>query len=178
MKQKIYITFSLGILIMMQSCLISRGTQNDLDKMDQREVYDVRTVRVPMFIARPAAKIHLKNEHASTELRRYINRIKAVRITIAATRPGFDMEALKNMTTKAPYQNWASVKARGNMVYINALEKNNSIRKINVLVAAKDNAMVYVMIKCKLSPDELSRFINLAINEEEGLLGMVDKNRL
>lgn len=161
-----------AVLWSMQSCLISRDTQHDVRKMDTREVYDVRTVRVPMFLARPVVKIHLKNEGCSKALQGYVNHIRAVKVTMAVMRPGFDMPAFKTLVTKAPYKTWMSVNAYGNLVYINAMEKNNIIRKIGIVVAAKDNALVYAMIKCKLSPDELSDFISLALSDEESLRGM------
>ena len=173
MKQSFALISCLTALLLFQSCLISRGTQNDLDDMDTREVYDVRTIRVPMFIARPIAKAHLKDEDCSRELRSYVSRIKAIRVTLAATRPGFDMMALRTMATQAPYQEWMSVNAYGNMVYINAAEKNSSIRKINVLVAAKDRALVYAMVKCNLSADELSRFISLLLSDEESMKNLM-----
>ncbi len=163
---------SLAVLWSMQSCLVSRDAQHDVRKMDIREVYDVRTVRVPMFLARPAVKIHLKSEGSSKALRGYVNHIRAVKVTMAVMRPGFDMPAFKTMVTQAPYQTWMSVNAYGNMVYINAAQKNSTIRKIGIVVAAKDNALVYAMIKCKLSPEELSHFIELALSDEESLRGM------
>ena len=174
MKQKLLLLLSVGILLCFQSCLISREPQHDLRNMNIREVYDVRTVRVPMFIARPVVKIHLKSEHCSKELRSYVNRIKAVRVTMALTRPGFNMEAFRTMATQAPYQSWVSVNAYGNMVYINAVEKNNTIRKLNVVVAAKDNALVYAMVKCRFTPDELSTFINLLMSDD-GMKGWTEE---
>lgn len=174
MKQKLLLLLSLVTLLFLQSCLISREPQHDLRNMNIREVYDVRTVRVPMFIARPVAKIHLKSEHCSKELRSYVNRIKAVRVTMALTRPGFNMDAFRTMATQAPYQSWVSVNAYGNMVYINAVEKNNTIRKLNVVVAAKDNALVYAMVKCRLTPEELSSLINLLISDD-GMKGWMEE---
>lgn len=172
-KQLLLLLTGLAALLSMPSCLINRDTQHDLRKMDTREVYDVRTVRVPMFLARPVAKIHLKNEDCSKELLKYVNRIRAIKVTLAVMRPGFDMPAFRAMVTKAPYQTWMNINAYGNLVYINAAEKNNSIRKINIVVAAKDNALVYAMIKCKLSPEELSGFINLVLSNEESMTGMM-----
>lgn len=168
MKQRLLLTVSLAALLL-QSCLISRDTQNDLRRMDTRETYAVYTVRMPMFIARPIVKSQLKKEHASKELVNYVKKIEAVKLTIAATRPGFDVEALKAIATKKPYQNWITVNAYGNTVYINAAEKKESIRKINVLVAPKDNVVVYAMVKCRFSPDELSAFINLLMSDEKAV---------
>ncbi|MFT3980082.1 MAG: DUF4252 domain-containing protein [Ferruginibacter sp.] len=175
MKKTLLLMMTLGSLLLLQSCLISREPQNDLRNMDIRDVYDVRTVRVPMIIARPVVQAHLKSEDCSKELRRYVKRIKAVRVTLAVTRPGFDMPALRAMATKAPYEEWMSVNAHGSLVYINAAQKNNSIRKINVLVAAKDNALVYAMIKCNLSPEELSRFISLALSNDKAVTGLMEE---
>ena len=164
---------ALSLLTVMQSCLINRDTQHDLRKMDTRQVYDVHTVRVPMFLARPVAKIHLRDEGCSKELLSYVNRIKAVKVTMAIMRPDFDIRAFRAMVTQAPYQEWMSVKAHGNMVYINAAEKNNTIRKINIVAVAKDNALVYAMIKCNFSPEELSDFISLALKEEGSMAGIM-----
>jgi hypothetical protein len=91
------------------------------------------------------------------------------------------VDALKAIATKKPYQNWITVNAYGNTVYINAVEKKESIRKINVLVAAKDNVVVYAMVKCRFSPDELSAFIDLLIRDEKAVnrwIGSIKNERL
>lgn len=165
MKQTLQFLSGICALLLFQSCLISREPQNDLRHMKKKEVYDIRTVRLPMFLARPVLKAHLKEEDCSAELRSYVNKIKAVRVTIAATTPDFDLAAVRTAATKAPYQEWVTMNLYGNMIYISAAEKNNRIRKLNVVVAGKENAMVYAMVKCKLSPDELSAFINLLSEE-------------
>jgi hypothetical protein len=135
--------------------------------MDTRETYAVFTVRMPMVIARPVVKAQLKKENCSADLLPYVKKINAVKVTVAATRPGFDMMAFRTMATKKPYQNWATVNAYGNMLYINAVEKKGIIRKLNIVVAAKENAVAYVMLKCKLSPDELSECISLLMSDEK-----------
>lgn len=177
MNKNLLLTTAFGIVLLMQSCLVSRGPQRDLRDMNAKGVSDVYTVRVPMFIARPVAKTHLKDESAAKEWSSYMNRIKAVRVTMAVVRSDFDMYAFRTMVTKQPYQEWMNINAYGNTVYINVAEKDNSIRKINVVVAAKNNALVYAMIKCKLSQDELSGLINLALSDEKMMMGLLGSSK-
>lgn len=159
----------LGTVLLLQSCLISRQPQEDLYEIDRDELYAMRTVNLPIFIARPVVKVHLKKESGFKELLSYVDRIRAVHVTLASIRPGFDLDAFTTMATKAPYQNWINLNAYGNRLYINAVEKNNTIRKINIVVTANNNALVYAMVKCKLSPEDLSDIINLLISDEKRL---------
>jgi hypothetical protein len=175
MKQPLLLILIMGVLLLLQSCFISREPQYDLRNIDRSELYAIRTVTLPMLIARPIVKLHLKNEHCSKELRRYVNRIRAVQVTVAATRNDFNVTDFTAMATSAPYENWMSVNAYGNRVYINAIEKNNTIRKMNIMVAAKDNALVYVMLECRLSAEDLSGLISVLLNDEEAVTGWMRK---
>ena len=159
----------------LSSCLISRQPQQELGDMHSSELQVYRTFRVPMLIARPVLKAQLKSDDAAAALRGYLNRVNGVSVTIARTSADFDAAAFREMTSKAPYQNWITLNAYGNTVYVNAAEKNNSIRRISIAVVAKDQAMVYARLKCNFTPDELSHFINLLMSDEQSVKGWMSE---
>ncbi len=175
MKTSWLLLLMIPVTMLLQSCFISRQPGYDLRNLDRQEVYALRTIQLPMFLARTAVKLHLKDEDYPKELRSYVNRIHQLQVTVAATRPDFSLNNFAAMATAAPYQNWVSINARGNRVLINAAEKNNRIRRINIAVASENNGLVYAVLKCKLSPDELSTLINILLSDEKRLTGIINK---
>ncbi|RYZ26607.1 MAG: DUF4252 domain-containing protein [Sphingobacteriales bacterium] len=163
---KILIGLCFSAAIMAQSCLISRQPQQEIGSMNRQELKTFRTIRVPMLIARPILKAHLKDEGGSPELSNYVNRIKGLSVTVGLTSQQFDAAAFREMTMQAPYQNWMTVNAYGNTVFINAVENNDQIRRVSIAVVAKDEALVYARLKCNFTADELSQLISLLMSDE------------
>ena len=169
---KSLLIFSAVISISLSSCFISRKT--DMDVFQKKEYvgkYEVKTIKVPMLLAKPIVKKALKKEDdVPKELISLISQFKKIKVTIAQTANQNLVADFRNAVNNFIGDEWVSVRNNKQLVYLKAQQDaGETIRKMNVAVSDPESGqMVLVDIKCKLTVNQLSDLINYAINEDGG----------
>lgn len=154
------------------SCLVS--SRSSVDVFNNKEysgTVSVRTVRVPMFLTKPIIKGYLRSEEdVPREITKLIGGLKKISISYAQTKNTLANSEFKLAVDDIKGQEWLSVHNGKQWVYLKGEQNNREvIKRITVAISSpEDNKLVFVDMKCNLTPDQLSKLINFAMNSEEG----------
>jgi len=154
------------------SCLVSSHSNVDVfNKSEYAGSFSVKTIKVPLLISKPIIKGYLRwEEDVPKEVTDLVSGLKQIRVTIAQT----DNPNLINDFHKAVKQvageEWLSVHQGDQWIYLKADQNaKNVIKRISVAISyPEEHQLVYVNMKCNLTPDQLSQLINSAMDSEEG----------
>ncbi|MGC4128756.1 MAG: DUF4252 domain-containing protein [Bergeyella sp.] len=165
--KKIYIIAFFAI-ISLQSCMVSRHPNMaffDNPHYDYGNA-EFTSVNVPVWLAKPFVKNALREDGESEEVVNLVKKIKKIRIlTVENGNP----EMLKNFSqylSKNNYEDWVTLKHDGQNVNIRAFQEGEVIKKLMLLVNSGEE-LVFVDIKGKFTPEDISNVINMENREEE-----------
>ncbi|HEY0056968.1 MAG TPA: hypothetical protein VGB63_16580 [Pedobacter sp.] len=154
------------------SCLVSsRSDVAVFNKNEYASTVLVKTIRVPMFIGKPIIKRYLRfEENVPGEIVNLISGIKKVRVTLAETTNPKLVTDFRTSINGLSGEEWLSVHNGLQWVYLKADQNDQGvIKRITVSISAPEaNQLVYVNVKCNLTPDQLSKLINYTMESEEG----------
>ena len=154
------------------SCIVS--SRSDLDVFNKDEyarTVSVKTIRVPMLIGKPMIKSYLRfEESVPGDIVNLTSGIKKVRVTIAETSNPKLVTDFRSSINGLPGTEWLSVRNGSQWICLKAYQHDRDvIKRITVSVSAPEaNQLVYVNVKCHLTPDQLSKLINYTMDSEEG----------
>ena len=151
------------LIISLPSCIISRQPMHRYADMN---IKNVKTVRVPMFLAKPVIKIALKSEADGKEVAKLVSKMKRVRIMTGEMKSISKRQAANLLSMKHKGENWLSVKSGNSVIYINGEQKKDFVRKLTITVAEENNTFVHALIKCRLHPDDISRLISAGMENK------------
>ena len=167
-----YIFFLLLGTIGFTSCLISSRNSVDIfNKNDYAGTVSVRTVKVPMLLAKPIVKGYLRSEgDVPREITNLIGGLKKISISYAQTKNTSVISNFKLAVDDLEGEEWLSVHNGKQWIYLKGNQNSHDIiKRITVAISSpEDNKLVFVNMKCNLTPDQLSKLINFAINSDEG----------
>jgi len=164
--KKIYIIGFFAVLLL-QSCIVSRHPNMaffDNPYYDYGNV-EFTSVNVPVWLAKPFVKNALREDAESEEVINLIKKIKKIRVL---TVENGDKKMLKDFSqylSKNNYEDWVTIKHDGQNVNIQALQKGDQINKLMLLVNSGEE-FVFVDIKGKFTPEDISKVINAADKNE------------
>jgi hypothetical protein len=151
--------------MLLQSCMVS--SKPNIDYFNNANVKyskaQFTSVNVPLFLAKPMIRKALKEESRedSNQLRNLISKISKVKIL---TVENGETELVSNYAkylTDNNYEDWMSIKHEGENVNIKAQQYGNVIKKLMLTVnSGKD--LVFIDIRGKFTPQDISDFINAA----------------
>ncbi|MGS0748196.1 DUF4252 domain-containing protein [Halpernia sp. GG3] len=119
------------------------------------------SVNLPLFLAKPMIRKALRedNNEDSKQISNLINKISKVKIL---TVENGDTQLVKNFSkylTDNNYEDWMSIKHDGQNVNIKAQQNGDYIKKLMLTVnSGKD--LVFIDIRGKFTPDDISNLIN------------------
>ena len=161
----------LSVPLLLQSCVVSSKPNMDFAENLHRHQEGVHIVSVnpPMFLAKPFIIHALKEDGEKPETIALIRKIKKVRVMCVKLDSLSDNSAYqRNMAKevdkflrKKNYEEYATIRSKGQKVAIHALQKGDIIRELMIQTISPTNGEVYVHLKTELSPDDLSRLINM-----------------
>lgn len=163
---------SLPAVASFSSCLVS--SRSDLDVFNKNEyarTVSVKTIRVPMLIGKPMIKNYLRfEENVPGEIVDLTSGIKKVRVTIAQTSNSKLVTDFRTSINRLSGAEWLSVNNGSQWICLKADQDGHDvIKRITVSISAPEaNQLVYVNVKCNLTPDQLSKLINYTMDSEEG----------
>lgn len=157
--------------VTLPSCLVS--SRSDVDVFNKSEYAGsvaVETINVPLLISKPIKGYLRWGEDVPKEVVDLVGGLKKIRITLAQT----DNPKLINDFRMAAKQfagdEWLSVHQGDQWIYLKADQNSkNVIKRISIAISyPQENQLVYVNMKCNLTPDQLSKLINSAMDSDEG----------
>lgn len=154
------------------SCIVS--SRSDVDVFNKKEyssTVSVKTIRVPMFIGKPIVKNYLRfDENVPGDIVSLTNGIKKVRVTLAETTNPKLVTAFRTSINRLSGAEWLSVHNGSQWICLKADQNEQDvIKRIRVSISVPEaNQLVYVNVKCHLTPDQLSKLINYTMDSEEG----------
>ena len=124
-----------------------------------------------MLICKPIIKSYLKfEEDVPGEVIDLISGFKKIRVTLAQTTNTKLISDFRASINRLSGKEWLSVHNGSQWVYLKGNQNNHGvIKRITVAISAPEaRQLVYVNMKCNLSPNQLSQLINFAMHSEEG----------
>ena len=154
------------------SCLVSSRSNVDVfNKIEYANSVSVKTIKVPMLIGKPIIKSYLRfEEDMPGEILDLMGGFKRIRVTLAQTSNPKLISDFRASINKLSGEEWVSVHNGSQWVSLKGDQNGRGvIKRITVAISAPEaNQLVYVNMRCKLTPDQLSQLINFAMHSEGG----------
>lgn len=154
------------------SCIVSsRSDLGVFNKNEYARTVSVKTIRVPMLIGKPILKNYLRfEENVPGDIVNLTSGIKKVRVTIAETSNPKLVTDFRTSINGLSGAEWLSVRNGSQWICLKADQDDQGVIKgIRVSISVPEaNQLVYVNVKCHLTPDQLSKLINYTMDSEEG----------
>ncbi len=168
---KVIFIFLLGS-VSFSSCLISSRSNVDVfNKNEYSGTVSVKSIKVPMLIGKPFLKKYLRfEEDVPKEIVDLIGGLKKIRVTLAQTTNEKLVSEFRTSINEVSGEEWLSVHNGSQWIYLKGDQNEQEvIKRITVAISAPEaNQLVYVNMKCNLTPNQLSRLINFAMDSDEG----------
>ena len=162
MKKLYWLSAFLLLLISLQSCMVSQKPKLDFFDKSNYENKDVKytSINVPMFLAKPIVKRALQEDGESEELINLIKKISDVKVMTVENGSAKMVSDYAKYLTKNNYEEWMSVKQQGNLISLNAKQTDDIIKRMIITVRDDNDETIFVDVKGKFSPDDISKIIN------------------
>ncbi|HBR10980.1 MAG TPA: DUF4252 domain-containing protein [Chryseobacterium sp.] len=162
MLRFIYIIMLVILGFFLQSCMVSQKKVHTdfFDNPDFKNNSTYLSINVPTFLAKSYVKNALKEDGESQEVIDLVRKISDVKVLIIESSKTPVKSEFQKYLTKNNYQEWMSVRQEGQLVSINAQESKDVINRMIINVNDDNDQSVFVDIKGKFSPDDISKIIN------------------
>ena len=158
MKQLLIILF---ISVSFTSCFVSSSPLSGVIQPGKyNEISEVKTIRVPMLIAKPVVKGQLRKEGIEKEYIKLIRKVKKLRVMTGHTKN-------KNIFNINKGEEWLRVNSKEAQIKIVATQKGNLIKNLYVYVSGLESNFVYAGIKCRISLNDVANLINMLMKTDE-----------
>jgi hypothetical protein len=123
-----------------------------------------------MLITKPVIKNYLRfEEDVPREIVDAIGGFKKIRVTLAETTNPKLIRDFRTSINELSGDEWLSVHNGSQWIFVKGLNDKEIMKRITVAISDPEtNQLVYVNVKCKLTPAQLSQLVNFAIGSEEG----------
>ena len=157
--------FFVHLFFILQSCMVSSKPNIDYfqgaDSSNSKAEFT--SINLPLFLAKPMIRKALRedNDEDSKQISNLISKISKVKIL---TVENGETELVKNFSKYLMdnnYEDWMSIKHDGQNVNIKAQQNGDYIKKL-MLTVNSGNDLVFIDIRGKFTPDDISNLINAA----------------
>jgi hypothetical protein len=164
------------------SCLVSSRSNLDVfNKSEYAHSVSVKTIKVPLLISKPIIKGYLRmEEDVPKEVVDLIGGLKKIRITVAQTANPKLINDFRMAAKRFAGEEWLCVQQGDQWIYLKADQTTgNVIKRISIAISSpEEQQLVYVDMKCKLTPDQLSKLINAAMDSDKGKKMLKDQTEI
>ena len=146
----------------LQSCMVSQNKVHTdfFDNTGFKENSTFVSINVPTFLAKSYVKNALREDGESQEVIDLIKKISDVKVLIVeSSKTPFKAEFQKYLYNNN-YEEWMSVKPQGNLISLNAEQTDDIIKRMIITVRDDNDETIFVDVKGKSSPDDISKIIN------------------
>ena len=146
----------------LQSCMVSQKKVHTdfFDNPGFKENSTFVSINVPTFLAKSYVKNALREDGESQEVIDLVKKISDVKVLIVeSSKMPFKAEFQKYLDNNN-YEEWMSVKQQGNLISLNAKQTDDIIKRMIITVRDDNDETIFVDVKGKFSPDDISKIIN------------------
>ena len=146
----------------LQSCMVSQKKVHTdfFDNTGFKENSTFVSINVPTFLAKSYVKNALREDGESQEVIDLIKKISDVKVLIVeSSKTPFKAEFQKYLDNNN-YEEWMSVKQQGNLISLNTKQTDDIIKRMIITVRDDNDETIFVDVKGKFSPDDISKIIN------------------
>ena len=162
MLKFIYIIILAIVGFFLQSCMVSQKKVHTdfFDNTGFKENSTFVSINIPTFLAKSYVKNALREDGESQEVIDLIKKISDVKVLIVeSSKTPFKAEFQKYLDNNN-YEEWMSVKQQGNLISLNAKQTDDIIKRMIITVRDDNDETIFVDVKGKFSPDDISKIIN------------------
>lgn len=162
MLRFIYFILLVVLGFFLESCMVShRKVHTDFfDNPEFKNNSTYVSINVPTFLAKSYVKQALKEDGESQEVIDLVKKISDVKVLVIESSKTPVKSEFQKYLTRNNYQEWMSVRQQGQVVSINALHAKDIINRMIININDDHNQSVFVDVKGKFSPDDISKIIN------------------
>ena len=102
----------------------------------------------------------MREDGESQEVIDLIKKISDVKVLIVENSKTPVKAEFQKFLTKNNYEEWMSVKQQGNLISLNAKQTDDIIKRMIITVRDDNDETIFVDVKGKFSPDDISKIIN------------------
>lgn len=161
MKKLLQLSIISILILSLSSCVVSSKPSIDFfNTAYYREQSNFTSINVPTFLAKSYVKSQLKNDGESEEVINLVKKVSKVRLMMSENVNPSIMTDFNNYMKDEQYEEWASIKNDGNLIKINAQQKEDIVKKLMIVVSSKEKDAVFVDVQGKFTVDDISKLIN------------------
>jgi len=162
MLRFLYIIILTIVGFFLQSCMVSQKKVHTdfFDNPGFKNSSTFVSINVPTFLAKSYVKQALREDGESHEVIDLVKKISDVKVLIVEHSETPVKSEFQKYLTKNNYEEWMSVKQQGQVVSINAQQTNDIIKRMIITVNDDNDQSVFVDVKGKFTPDDISKIIN------------------
>ncbi|MFC0342794.1 DUF4252 domain-containing protein [Epilithonimonas hispanica] len=162
MLRFIYIIILTIVGFFLQSCMVSQKKVHTdfFDNPGFKEGSTFLSINVPTFLARSYVKNAMKQDGESQEVIDLVKKISDVKVLLVESSKTPVKEEFQKYLNRNNYEEWMSVKQQGNLISLNAQQTNDIIKRMIITVNDDNDQSIFVDVKGKFSPDDISKIIN------------------
>ena len=162
MLRFIYIIILMVVGFFLQSCMVSQKKVHTdfFDNPGFKENSTFVSINVPTFLAKSYVKNALREDGESQEVIDLIKKISDVKVLLVESSKTPIKAEFQNYLSNNNYEEWMSVKQQGNLISLNAKQTDDIIKRMIITVNDDNDQSIFVDVKGKFSPDDISKIIN------------------
>ena len=162
MLKFIYIIILAIVGFFLQSCMVSQKKVHTdfFDNPGFKENSTFVSINVPTFLAKSYVKNALREDGESQEVIDLIKKISDVKVLLVESSKTPIKAEFQNYLSNNNYEEWMSVKQQGNLISLNAKQTDDIIKRMIITVRDDNDETIFVDVKGKFSPDDISKIIN------------------
>lgn len=162
MLKFIYIIILAIVGFFLQSCMVSQKKLHTdfFDNPGFKENSTFVSINVPTFLAKSYVKNALREDGESQEVIDLVKKISDVKVLIVESSKTPVKAEFQKYLDKNNYEEWMSVKQQGNLISLNAKQTDDIIKRMIITVRDDNDETIFVDVKGKFSPDDISKIIN------------------
>lgn len=146
----------------LQSCMVSQNKVHTdfFNNPGFKNNSTFVSINVPTFLAKSYVKQALKEDGESQEVIDLVKKISDVKVLIVENSKTPVRAEFQKYLAKNNYEEWMSVKQQGQLISINAQQSKDIIKRMIITVNDDNDESVFVDVKGKFTPDDISKIIN------------------
>lgn len=146
----------------LQSCMVSQNKVHTdfFDNPGFKESSTFVSINIPTFLAKSYVKNALREDGESQEVIDLIKKISDVKVLLVESSKTPIKAEFQNYLSNNNYEEWMSVKQQGNLISLNAKQTDDIIKRMIITVNDDNDQSIFVDVKGKFSPDDISKIIN------------------
>jgi uncharacterized protein YqkB len=119
------------------------------------------SINVPLFMAKPFIKKALRQDGESEEVIAMIRKISKIKIMTVENGSKAMIDEYASYLTDEKFEDWATIKHNGDKINLQVKQTGENIKNL-MLTVDSGKELVFIDIKGKFTPKDISDFINSA----------------